>query len=327
MVMAGELVTRGMHMLLRQYDERYKQHQRMEAPLLTVQSASTYRPLQDVESRQLLFDVLSESDKFGEKGVDFHHHHERAMASTIYCLNYGYRLKTGYEQALLDGKRVQAEFARTGQVGAYIVDSLPWLNNLPKFLAPWKKEGEELYELERKLHVGNLEKGLAHNGWNFSQFMQASNEAQDMGTEELAFDLGILADAGLDTSTVALDWFLVSWILTGSKWAVKAQKILDEVVGRDRLPEFADREKLSYIDAIGKSSPMFPPMKLISEQLCADHTFSCRDPSLETCCRQRCASLRQDRRPIPQLQDPRKLNRAPQCLRHHPRRGGLRRER
>ena len=34
LVMAGELVTRGMHMLLRPYDEQYKLHQRMQAPLL-----------------------------------------------------------------------------------------------------------------------------------------------------------------------------------------------------------------------------------------------------------------------------------------------------
>lgn len=233
MVMAGELVTKNMHMLLRPYNERYKLHQRMEAPLLTLRSASNYRPLQDIESQQLLFDVLGEWDKLGEKGVEFHHHFERAMASTIYCLNYGYRLQTGYEKELMDGKRVQAEFARTGQVGAYIVDSFPWLNYLPKFLAPWKKEGEELYELERQLHVGNLRKGLSNRGWNFSRYMKVSPEAQDMPEEELAFDLGILADAGLDTSTVALDWFMVAWLTSGSSWAKKAQKLLDEVVGRD----------------------------------------------------------------------------------------------
>lgn len=252
MVMSGELVTKGMHMLLRPYDERYRLHQRMEAPLLTLRSASSYRPLQDIESCQLLFDVLAESDKYADKGVDFHHHHERAMASTIYCLNYGYRLKTGYEKELLDGKRVQAEFAKTGQVGAYIVDSFPSLNKLPKFLAPWKKTAEGLYELERQLHVGNLERGLGNLGWNFSKYMDASQEAQDMPTEELAFDLGILADAGLDTSTVALDWFIVAWITSGSKWVAKAQKLLDEVVGRDRLPSFVDRPRLAYIDAIGK---------------------------------------------------------------------------
>lgn len=252
MVMAGELVTKNMHMLLRPYDERYKLHQRMEAPLLTLRSASTYRPLQDIESRQLLFDVLGESNQVGDKGVDFHHHHERAMASFIYCINYGYRLKTGYEQELMDGKKVQAEFARTGQVGAYIVDSFPSLNYLPKFLAPWKKEAEELYELERQLHVGNLKKGLNNRGWNFSKYMEASPEATDMPTEELAFDLGILADAGLDTSTVALDWFVVAWVTCGERWVGKAQKLLDEVVGRDRMPTFEDRPKLAYIDAIGK---------------------------------------------------------------------------
>ncbi|KAL4778358.1 cytochrome P450 [Aspergillus varians] len=236
MVMAGDLVTKNMHMLLR--------------PL---RAASRYRPLQDIESQQLLFDVLGEWDKFGEKGVDFHHHFERAMASTIYCLNYGYRLQTGFEKELLDGKRVQAEFARTGQLGAYMVDSFPSLNYLPGFLAPWKKEGEELYELERELHVGNLEKGLRNRSWNFARHMKGSPGAKGMPTEELAFDLGILADAGLDTSTVALDWFIVAWITSGSHWVGNAQRILDEVVGRDRMPTFEDRPKLSYIDAIANS--------------------------------------------------------------------------
>jgi len=265
MVMAGELVTKGMHMLLRPYDDRYRLHQRMEAPLLTLRAASSYRPLQDMESRQLLFDVLGEWDEFGEKGVDFHHHHERAMASTIYCLNYGYRLKTGYEQEIMDGKKVQAEFARTGQVGAYIVDSFPSLNRLPRFLAPWKREAEGLYELERHLHVGNLEKGLGSRGWNFSKYMRGSVEGRDMPTEELAFDLGILADAGLDTSTVALDWFIVAWITCGAQWVKRAQNLLDEVVGRDRLPTFEDRPKLAYIDAIGKFShsgcPFLPVLR------------------------------------------------------------------
>lgn len=253
MVMAGELVTKGMHTLLRPYNDQYKLHQKMEAPLLNLRASSKYRPLQDLESQQLLWDVLGEWDKVGEKGVDFHHHFERAMASTIYCLSYGYRLQTGYEQELMDGKRVQALFARTGQMGTYIVDSFPFLNYLPKFLAPWKKEAEEYFELERQLHVGNLQKGLSNQKWNFAKHMKDSPEAAGMPEIELAFDLGILADAGLDTSTVALDWFIVAWITSGSRgWVKKAQQLLDEVVGKDRLPSFEDHPKLAYIDAIGE---------------------------------------------------------------------------
>jgi len=314
MVMSGELVTKGMHMLLRQYDERYRLHQRMEAPLLNVRAASAYRPLQDIESRQLLFDVLGEWDEFGEKGIDFHHHFERAMASTIYCLNYGYRLKTGYEKELMDGKKVQAEFARTGQVGAYIVDSFPSLNYLPKFLAPWKKEAEGLYELERQLHVGNLDKGLGNVGWNFSKHMQASPEAQGMPKEELAFDLGILADAGLDTSTVALDWFIVAWITCGSRWVQKAQQLLDEVVGKDRLPTFEDRPKLAYIDAIGKS-PSFPR----NESTATNPGCSERDSALAPCRCQRCSSLHQEGGHLYGLLYSCPFDCASQCVCHYPR--------
>lgn len=257
MVMLGELVTKGMHTLIRPYDERYRLHKRMEAPLLNMHSAASYRPLQEAESQQLLFDVLGEWDEYGEKGVDFHHHFERAMASTIYCLNYGYRLKTGYEKPLMDGKEVQASANRTGQPGAYIVDSFPLLNYLPRFLAPWKSEAEGLFELERQLHVGNLEKALASKGWNLSKSMSKSTEARDMGTEELAFDLGILSNAALDTSTVALDWFIIAWITTGGSWVKEAQALLDKVVGKDRVPTFEDRPKLAFIDAIGRFSPVF----------------------------------------------------------------------
>ncbi|KAK8033674.1 cytochrome P450 [Apiospora marii] len=189
MVMAGELVTRGMHMLLRPYDAQYN----------------------------------------------------------------GYRLRTGYEQSMLDAKRVQAEFARTGQVGAYLVDSFPVLNRLPALLAPWKREGEALYQLERNLHVGNLERGLANPGWNFSKHMRDSAEARGMSTEELAFDLGIVADAALDTSTVAMDWLVVACITAGNGkngFVAKAQADLDRIVGRGRLPSFEDRARLPYIDAI-----------------------------------------------------------------------------
>lgn len=251
-VMCGELVTKGMHMLLRPYDAAYKLHQRMEAPLLSVRAAKNYTPLQDLEARQLLFDILKQSDAVGEKGLDAAHHFERAMASFIYGLAYGYRLKTGHEESFEAAKRVQAEFARTGVVGAYIVDTLPVLNNLPAFLAPWKKEAEELYQLEENLHVGNMRRGLENQGWNFTKhYFDNCPEAKGMPEVEVAFDLGILADAALDTSTVTMEWFLVAWVTSGRKWVAKAQELLDDAVGRGRMPEFEDRDKLTYIEAIG----------------------------------------------------------------------------
>lgn len=188
-------------MLLRRYDASYRLHQRMEAPLLNARAAKGYLPLQELEARQLIIDILQESegpDGRAAKGIDFHRHFERAMASFIYCLSYGYRLQTGHEQQLEDAKVVQHEFARTGVVGAYIVDSLPVLNHLPAALAPWKREGEQLFRLEEKLHVGNLEQGLKSRGWNFTKhYADECPEAKGMPRVEVAFDLGIMAEYAL----------------------------------------------------------------------------------------------------------------------------------
>lgn len=290
-----------MHMLLRPYDATYRLHQRMEAPLLNVRASNCYRPLQELESRQLLFDILHECESAGQKGINFHHHFERAMASFIYCLEYGYRLKTGREKELEDAKRVQNEFARTGVVGAYIVDTFPFLNHLPAFLAPWKKEGEELFQLEHALHVGNLENGQKNPGWNFSKhYTHDCPEAKGMPTVQVAFDLGIIADAALDTSTVAMDWFVVAWATCGDDWVAKAQSLLDKVVGK-RLPQFEDRGELAYIDAIGKFHPSLPhnSYRQLEPRHPESHCqYSLRDSSMAASGRRWGSSCDEDRRQL-----------------------------
>lgn len=54
MVMVGENLTKGMHMLLRRYDDQYRLHQRMHASSLSPRASNTYYPLQDLESKQML---------------------------------------------------------------------------------------------------------------------------------------------------------------------------------------------------------------------------------------------------------------------------------
>ncbi|KAG8156933.1 hypothetical protein KVR01_013155 [Diaporthe batatas] len=247
MVMASDLITKGMHILMRPYDAAYRLHQRMQAP--------------DLESRQMLFDILKESDAAGGKGIYASHHMERSMASFIYSLSYGYRLRTGHEEHFEDAKRVQVQFKETGLVGGYIVDVLPVLNNLPSFLAPWKKKAEEIYQLEKRLHTGNVRRGLENPGWNFTKhYFNHSPEAKGMSDVEIAYDLGVIADAALDTSTVTLAWLLVAWATSDGEWVAKAQRLLDNVVGRDRMPRFEDRDKLAYIDAIANETLRWRPV-------------------------------------------------------------------
>ncbi|KAI7195194.1 hypothetical protein KC316_g5923 [Hortaea werneckii] len=190
------------------------------------------------------------SNEEGEYGMDPHHLLERAMASFIYSLLYGYGLQTADEPELREAKRVLAEYEQTAKPGAYLVDAFPALNYLPRPLAPWKYKAEQLYEQQANLHLGNLSWALQQEGPNVAKLMHTSREAKDMTEAELAFSVGVLADAAIDTSAMTLNWLIVAALSNGAEWVQKAQSILDKVLGRARLPRWEDRVELTYIDAI-----------------------------------------------------------------------------
>ena len=137
LVMAKENLTKGRHILLRNYDEDFRRHQRMEAPVLSPRASSFYAPLQDMEGKQLLFDFL---------GVDdFCKHSERYSISLIYAVTYGFSVKSGEDPSIAEIRRFQDIFALAGAFGKWIVDAFPVLNKLPMALAPWKRLAEGFY--------------------------------------------------------------------------------------------------------------------------------------------------------------------------------------
>ncbi|KAE8352390.1 cytochrome P450 [Aspergillus coremiiformis] len=241
MVMAHENLQKGMNILFQQYDDCFRLHQRMEAPVLSPRSSATYYPIQDLESKQLLHELLSSND--------FSLHLERYSISLLYSLAYGFRVETGNEQDVEDARRILRNFSDASRVGNWIVDAIPILNYLPKCLASWKRLAEEFFQIESKLHMRNMKKGLQSAAWNWTKEFSLSTQAQLMSPLELAYDIGIMADAGLDTTSTVMKIFLLA-ALSYPRFVKVAQCELDRVVGPDRLPSFGDRENLPYIAAV-----------------------------------------------------------------------------
>ncbi|KAK4205440.1 putative cytochrome P450 E-class, group I [Triangularia verruculosa] len=250
-VVAHELALQGMHMLLRPYDQRFKLHQKLESPVLSEKAAKAYLPIQDLESKQLLLDLLTPPSN---PLINPHDAIERMTASIIYTLFYSHRVHTASDPILLQAHLVNHEFDQLAQVGKYLVDSFPLLNHLPPFLAPWKSEAASHWQKQRALHVGNLDRGLESKSWNVTKQMQQSVDSMSdiiMPADELALNIGIMADAALDASTETMMWFVVACLTEGHRgWVAKAQKDIDAVVGRSRLPSFEDRPALPYINAV-----------------------------------------------------------------------------
>jgi cytochrome P450 len=70
-----------------------------------------------------------------------------------------------------------------------------------------------------------------------------------MTEQQVAWDVGILADAGVETMSATLMIFVLACI-AHPEWLPRAQKELDKVVGSERLPDFGDLKDLPYVQAV-----------------------------------------------------------------------------
>ena len=240
LIMGGECLSKGLRLLLMPYDARYRNHQRLVSVHLTMQHSQAYRPLQDLESRQLVYEMLSRSD-FAAR---FH----RYAASFMFSLVYGIRLPTGNEPELKAVGDIVRRVLEAAQVGVWVVDALPILNYLPKFLAPWKRLADKWHAIEVRWYLGSLTEAQKRPGWNYTKQSLAMKEAKGMEPVEVAFDMGTIYEAGTDTTTMALEVFVLAAVLNPS-FVKKAHEELDEVVGLDDLPSFDHRPKLPYLNA------------------------------------------------------------------------------
>ncbi|KAJ4379419.1 hypothetical protein N0V86_005464 [Didymella sp. IMI 355093] len=200
-----------------------------------------YEPIQDLESKQLLFNMLSNDDFAGQ--------YERFTSSVIYTLTFGIRIVTGKEWQYEQNLQNIENFCKASEVGAWIVDAIPTLNYLPRCLAPWKKTAEAWHAQCEDLHMRNMQDSLARPGWNWCKDLCSAKEAKQLEPVEIAWDLGVLCDAGVETTYSTMQMFTFA-CLAYPDWISTAQRELDAIVGPDRLPDFDDLHKLPYIQAV-----------------------------------------------------------------------------
>lgn len=140
-------------------------------------------------------------------------------------------------------------FLYAARVGTWVVNSLPFLNHLPRALAPWKQKGEEWFRFHSSLYLSFMAKAEKSESWNWVRQTLASKDSRDLSRLELAYDIGTLYEAGSDTTTMALELFTMAIVLN-PEMLRKVQYELDTVIGSDRLPSFDDRERLPYTNAV-----------------------------------------------------------------------------
>ncbi|KAK1987948.1 cytochrome P450 [Colletotrichum cereale] len=265
MPVSNDLVGYGIKSLVLP-QERWTEQRRVMHTLLSGTALRQYGEWQELESTQMMAEYVIRPGAW-------YRHHYRYANSVIHRIALGERMVKTPEE-LVEMQNAVTFFV--GSIGASVVDWIPELAKLPRFLQIWRPHwqavGDWNYDLYSRWYNPIREK--VENGTappSFVRDVLLNPDTRFKGTrDEGMYAAMSLIEAGSDTTREALNIMTMA-ALEYPDVFVKARAEVDRVCGVDedaRLPTLADMEDLRYICAMAKEvlrwHPIFP--------LTPDHT-------------------------------------------------------
>ncbi|KAK1222177.1 hypothetical protein PQX77_014997 [Marasmius sp. AFHP31] len=158
--------------------------------------------------------------------------------------------------------------------GAFMADTLTFLQKLPDTLSPWRLKAQKMHRRELDVYGGFLDKIRAdhESGVNrpdcfVGKYLKARDSMIDRDqvtsgrglTSDgkwlrdilLAYSAGTVLEAGSDSTASTITSFVL-FMLWYPQVLEKAREEIDKIVGAHRLPTFEDHENLPYVVAVIK---------------------------------------------------------------------------
>ncbi|KAK2041447.1 cytochrome P450 [Colletotrichum somersetense] len=274
-IMGGELLSGGKRGLMAPYSPFWRRWRKLLHSGFMQRQSETYRPIQSLESKVLMHDLLTQLS-------DFRKHLERYAASVIVTVTYGRRVEDVSTDVVV--QRNAESMGRLTAVnipGKFAVERYPVLKYVPSFLAPWKAEVLRQRQKDAKLYTELMDEVRAKVAKGVAPACFASHLLQEqaslgMSDLEIAYTAGSPFGAGVETSAGSLASFVLACVKFGPQFIPKAQEELDRVVGSGRMPDFADLERLEYVGAIASETLRWRPVAVLGgtpHASTADHTY------------------------------------------------------
>ncbi|KAJ4342318.1 hypothetical protein N0V95_006993 [Ascochyta clinopodiicola] len=238
------------------YGDKWRSIRNILQSALNLQTSSTYKPVQDFESKQAVWEIMhAKSDE------DFSDINRRYSTSTIMVVTYGQRVPNLNDPTYQDILKIVRHFSLATAPGGWMIDTVPMLADIiPQFLLQsWKTVARQWYKEDSDIYISmysklmkDIKKGVAPDCF-LRDLAREKLEKNSIPDVTAAFAAGALIEAGSDATTTALNNVILASLL----WPeiVKgAHEELDRVVGQNRMPEFDDEANLPYIRAIAKET-------------------------------------------------------------------------
>ncbi|KAF8631286.1 hypothetical protein AX15_002609 [Amanita polypyramis BW_CC] len=250
--MGGELVGWKNTLVLLPYGDRFRRYRRLFHSLVGSHAIiKTFVPVEEQETRRFLRRVLA-------KPEDLQTHIRKTAGAIILRISHGYEVKENNDPFVELADKATEQFSLATAPGGFLVDFVPALRFVPSWLpgagfqkkaASWASTLSEMVEQPHNFVKQQIAAGTAAS--SFSSTLLESKRLSDEEEFDLKWSAASLYAGAADTTVSAIYSFFLAMTLY-PEVAKKAQEEIDSVVGSDRLPTYADREFLPYVDALIK---------------------------------------------------------------------------
>lgn len=243
------------------WNDYWRRARRFTQSMLSTSIIQQSIPKQTLEARQMVVDLAKNS-------TDYTYWLERAGVMVSMKQIYGVSEERGpAEKHHIDGIcGFMENIERVAIPGAYLVEFLPWLMNLPMWLAPFKREAQQLvtrhWNYLAPLVQTQSEKSAStqpEQPESFSRRFLKSKQDWNLTDREIVWTLASIYGGAAGTSSTAMQSLILNMCLF-PEWQDRIQEEIERVVGDDRLPDYNDSSSLPTIRAVIKETIRWRPV-------------------------------------------------------------------
>ncbi|KAL6410650.1 O-methylsterigmatocystin oxidoreductase [Ilyonectria robusta] len=257
-----EVMGWGKTLTFLRWGPAFRMHRKILQKSFQKSNVTQYRPLQERETTIMLQGIV-------ERPAEWETIMRRFATAIVLGIGFGIKIENDANPFIQMATDASYALGHGGAPAGTPVDFFPFLKSLPtwfhdrslKFARDWKFAILNIHDKPYEAVIASDEKPhcLINTLLDQRQDQMEKGVSPDLSVDDIKGAAGAVYAAGQDTTWSTLVVFVLNMTLHPDIQA-KAQAILDEVIGRDRLPTFEDRPKLRYIDYIVQETLRWCPV-------------------------------------------------------------------
>ncbi|KZT55003.1 cytochrome P450 [Calocera cornea HHB12733] len=260
-IMSGEILSENRRGLMMPNNAEWRKWRKVLNTGFHNRAADTYKPIQSLESKRLMWDLLTQPEGFET-------HLQRYAASVVVSVTYGRRIESLDEWIVKENNAAMEYLTSVNIPGKYAVESFPILLKLPRWMQTFRKEAEERKQKDIELytHLVNDVKAKMADGTCkpclAKELVEAGEAKTGLDELALAYACSTPFGAGIETTAGTMLTMILA-LVHHPEVLRKAQEELDRVIGPDRMPTFEDHDSLPYVRATCNEALRWRPVAVL----------------------------------------------------------------